>query len=205
MPKKLFNNRKAVSKMKSLIKNEIKKNNRKNVEVKRETLAASTTSDNNGQLIPILQSVVTGVAHDQRVGNRTELLSMNLRIMNNIADTGYNNVRYAIIKCREEPASVSAVFETTSYASFGGVYASWDYDIVEKVYLDENLTLNQLVSGARMSKFRKHFIKSEMGLHYDTASANSLQERLYLVLTSDSTLAPHPGVNYVLQSRFTDE
>lgn len=204
MPRKAPRGFKSYSTVKKMVKKAIAQNNRKNVEVKRETLSGSTSSDNNGQLIPILQSTVSGTAHDQRVGNRTELLTMTLRIMNNIADTGYNNVRYAIIKCREEPASVSAVFQTSSYAAFGGVYAAWDYDIVEKVYLDKNITLNQLVSGARMSKFGKHFVKCPMGLHYDTAAANSLQEKLYLVLTSDSAIAPHPGVNYVLSSRYTD-
>ena len=79
---------------------------------------------------------------------------MNLRIMHALADTGYNNCRYAIIKCREAPPSVSAVFETSSYNTFGGVYASWDYDVVEKVYLDKNITLNQAVSGANVSQSR---------------------------------------------------
>lgn len=202
MPKRRFYRKKM--NLKRMIKNEIKKNDSKKIEVKAETLSQATTSDNNGFLVPILQSIPTGVAHDQRIGNRTELLSMNLRIMNALADTGYNNCRYAIVKTRVPPPSVSSLFEVNSYALFGGVYASWDYDIVEKVYLDKNVTLNQTVSGARVSEFGKHFIKTPMELHYDTAAPGSLQEQLFLVLVSDSAVAPHPGVNYVLRSRFTD-
>lgn len=196
---------KSYAQVRREVRKELNKQQRKNVEVKSEILTGNPSMTNTGVLVPILQSTISGTAHDQRVGNRTELLSMNLRIMTALADTGYNNVRYAIIKCREEPASVSAVFETTSYGTFGSVFASWDYDIVEKVYLDKNVTLNQQVSGARASKFNKHWIKSPMGLHYNTAAANSLQEKLYLVLCSDSAIAPNPGCNYVLRSRYTDE
>lgn len=187
----------------------IKKVMASKVEVKAETVLANTNADNNGTLIRLLQSTVSGTAHDQRIGNRTNLLSINLRMLNSLADIGYNNCRYAIIQCRSAPASVSSIFQTTSYAMFGGVYADWDYDIVKKVYLDRNITLNQQVVGnalvpTSVSKFRKHYTKIKLDLHYDTAAANSLQEQLFLVIVSDSVLPPHPGFAFVVRSRYTD-
>ena len=163
----------------------------KKPEVKFEITALNTTSDNAGAFYPLMQQVASGTAHDQRIGNSVDLLSINLRIMNRLADAGYNNVRYAIIKCRNPPPTAVELFETTSYATFGGVYAEWDRDLVEKVYLDKNITLNQQISGANVSKFGKHFIKMPMTLHYNDVNPGSLNEHILLVLTSDSVLAPH--------------
>jgi len=185
---------------------------RKKVEVKHEMLAPPPVStDTVGVIIPLMNDVSTGTAHDQRIGNKVTLLSNTLRLQVALADTGYNNIRYAIIKTRREAINTADLFENASYLQFGGVYASWDYDMVERVYLDKNLTLNQLIpyttnlgESWRSSKFRKHFNKMPMEIHYDDSAAGSVLDRLYLILCSDSAVIPHPRVAFVSRCRFTD-
>jgi len=43
-----------------------------------------------------------------------------------------------------------------------------------------------------------------MTLHYNDVNPGSLNEHILLVLTSDSVLAPHPGVNAVVKCNFVD-
>lgn len=148
--------------------------------------------------------IAQGVSHDQRIGNQVELLTTNLRYMWALGDTGYNNGRLAIIKTRGPLATLSSAFETTSFGTFGGVYASWDYDIVEKVYYDHNTSMNQLVSGARRQVFNKEYVKTPMELKFDTSVATSQLDFIYIVCVSDSLLAPHPSLNLVARTRYTD-
>ena len=187
---------KDVKKMKKLFK---KPEVKQNMVVQNPALGVGTS----GAIFQI-GTIAPGVAHDQRVGNQVELLTTNIRYMWALGDTGYNNGRLAVIKTKTALPALSNAFETTSFAAFGGVYASWDYDIVEKVYYDENSTINQLISGARSQVFRKQYIKTPMELKFDTNVANSQLDFLYIIAVSDSSLAPHPTLNLVSRTRYTD-
>ena len=149
-------------------------------------------------------SIAPGVAHDQRVGNQVELLSTNIRYMWSLGDTGYNNGRLSIIKTRKPVTVFSDFFETTSYGTFGGVYASFDYDVVEKVFYDENTTMNQQIAGARMQVFKKAYVKTPMELKFDTSSATSQLDNVYIIAVSDSAAPTNPSLNLVARTRYTD-
>lgn len=183
-----------VSKMKSLFKKP---------EVKQSMIVHNTTASTAGSIFQI-GSISQGVAHDQRIGNEVELLSSSLRYMWSLADTGYNSGRLAIIRTRGPLGSVAEAFENTSFLTFGAVYAAWDYDIVQKVYLDKQTTLNQLVSGQRMTKFSKKYVKHPMELKFDDSVSTSQLDYLYVLVASDSAILPHPGLNLVCRTRFSD-
>ena len=187
---------KDVKKMKKLFK---KPEVKQSMIVQNPALGVSTA----GNLFQI-GTIAPGVAHDQRIGNEVELLTTNIRYMWALGDTGYNNGRLAIIKTRGALATLSDAFETTSYGTFGGVYASWDYDKVEKVFYDHNTTMNQLVSGARRQVFTKEYVKTPMELKFDSNQPNSQLDFIYIVAVSDSLLAPHPTLNLVARTRYTD-
>lgn len=185
---------------------------KKKMEVKREIQVHNVSIDNVGLTIPLMALVASGTAHDQRIGNRVNMLSATLRYMWALSDTGYNNTRISLIKVKVPlppgggaPVSTPPDFyENQSYTTFGGVYAQWNYDLVSKVYYDKNITLNQFVSGARVSKFNKAFVKMAQELNYDNVNGDSLLDGIYLVLSSDSTVIPHPTINLVTRCRYTD-
>lgn len=201
--RKLNLNRKIKKTLNSMLK--------KKMEVKREIQVHNISVDTTGVAIPLMNTIASGTAHDQRIGNRVNMLSTTLRYMWSLSDTGYNNCRISLIKVKVPlpPSTVPVAtppdfYENQSYSAFSGVYASWNYDLVSKVYYDKNITLNQFVAGARASKFNKAFIKMAQELNYDTALAPSLLDGIYLVVSTDSAVVPHPGLNLVTRCRYTD-
>lgn len=184
---------------------------KKKMEVKREVLVHNLSIDNTGTIVPLMDTVASGTAHDQRIGNKVNMLSSTLRYLWALSDAGYQNCRFAIVKTRTifptggAPAPAPPLlWENQSYSTFGGVYASWDYDIVSKVYYDKNITLNQQYAGLRVSRFQKAFVKMAQEVVYDNALAGSSLNNLYIVLSSDSQILPHPSCQMVIRNRYID-
>lgn len=176
----------------------------KKVEVKKSTIVNTATLTTSGVIIPLME-IAQGVAHDQRLGNSLNLLSFYVRVQSALADSGYNRVRVALIRTRQPTdGTMAQLFENTSFVTFGAQNAGWDYDFVEKVYMDKNTTLNQLVANQRMTKYWKRYIKCKDRLHYDDAATSPPNENYYLILVSDSLVLPHPTCNLICTQRFTD-
>ena len=175
----------------------------KKPEVKSIVLNQNITVSNGGNLFPIA-SIPQGITNNERIGNSVDLLTSNVRFMWALADTGYNNCRIAIIKTRKEVSNLSSVFEATSFSTFGGIYAAWDYDMVQKVYLDNNTTLNQQVSSLRVQSFKKKYIKHPENVKFADTTATSQLDNLYVLVVTDSAVLPHPRLNLILKTRYTD-
>ena len=195
------------SKIKKTLNNMLKKK----MEVKKEIQSHSLAVDNTGTIIPLMDTLVSGTSNDQRIGNRVNMLSCTLRYMFALADSGYNNCRLAIIKTRTifptggtPQTAPPLLFDNISYSQFGVPYCQWDYDVVEKVYYDKNVTLNQNYSGLRVQQFRKAFVKMAQQVVFDNELAGSSLANLYIVVGSDSTILPHPTLNLVTRCRYTD-
>lgn len=176
----------------------------KKVEVKKSTIVNTSSLTTSGVIIPLME-IAQGQAHDQRIGNSVNLLSFYIRVQTALADSGYNRIRVALIKTRNQTdGTMAQLFENTSFVTFGSQNAGWDYDFVERVFMDKNTTLNQLVANQRMTKYYKRYIKVTDKLHFNDSSTEPPLENYYLILVSDSAVLPHPSCNLVLTQRFTD-
>lgn len=174
------------------------------VEVKKSTIVNTAGVTTSGVIIPLM-AIAQGNAHDQRIGNSCNLLSFYVRVQTALADLGYNRVRVALVRTRQiSDGTMAQLFENTSFLTFGANNAGWDYDFVEKVYMDKNTTLNQLVANQKMTRYWKRYIKVNDKLHYNDSTTNPPTENYYLVLVSDSLILPHPSCNLILTQRFTD-
>lgn len=182
------------------------------VEVKDCTQVSSGPVSNAGVLIPLFTAGVLaqGAASDQRIGNEINLLSTKISCLSSQTDSPYNRIRYALIKCRSRVTTVASVFNPTSFTAFGAIFANWNYDVVEKVYLERTLMLRATassgaaVSPIMMTAFRKHYIKMKQKLHFQS-NLSGPQEQLYLFVCSDSSIVPHPNFNMLLNHRYTDQ
>lgn len=189
--------------MKASVRNEVSRALAQKIEVKSIVETNSGSVSTTG-VLKYLLTIAPGTAHDQRLGNKLNLLSFYLRIMWANGDRGYNNVRTSLVQTRKPITQISNLFDTTSFASFGSVFASWDYDTVSRVILDKNTTINQLVANEKRSVFFKKYMKCPDDIFYDTSVDTSTQSNYYLLICSDSLIAPHPNMNYVLRTRYTD-
>lgn len=192
----------------------VKKIIARNTEVKDVTLnigSATTPSqsiNSDGTLTQLFvppAMMAQGAGSDQRIGTEVTLLSMKLQILMSQQDAPFNRMRYAIIKTRNRPGGVVSLFNNTSYTTFTGVFADWNYDVVERVYLDKQVLLRTSLSSIPMTKFAKHFVKTPDKLHFQT-NLSGPQEGWYLLVISDSDPASvlHPKINLTLNARYTD-
>lgn len=201
MPRKYLHKKRS---MRSSVRKQIEKVLAKRTEVKKQTITNTASVSTGGTIIPLLATIAQGNAHDQRVGNQVNLLSMYLRVQTALGDNGYNTTRVALIRTRQPTAVVAELFETTSFSVFGANYAGWNYQLVQNVYFDRLTTLNQLVAGQRATKYFKKYLKISDKINYQDSITGPPNENYYLVLVSDSSVIPHPSCNLVLTQRFTD-
>ena len=184
------------------------------VEVKDATQLSSGGVTSTGTMFPLLTAgiLAQGPSSDQRIGNEIMLLSTKLSIMCSQADSPYNRVRYAVLKCRQRPTNVASLFNNTSYTAFGGIFANWNYDVIERVYLDRTMMLRAASSSGASNasvmttKFAKHHLKTKDKLHFQS-NLSGPQESWYFFVISDSAPASliHPNVDVLLNHRFTDQ
>ena len=171
-------------------------------ELKRHTIVNSAEVDTNGVIIKILR-IAQGTAHDERVGDMLNLKSFYLRAQPQLQDVGYNKFRIMLVKSREALASLNQVMENTSNVTFGPINASINYRVIEKVLLDKIVTVKNEWDGAPMQGFFKRYIKHKDKIHYQNELDFAAMENYYLILVSNSSAAPHPTVNLVLNETFT--
>ena len=188
-----------MSQVKKLIDNTLAKR----TEVKKTYQNLTTTVGTTAQIIPLL-SMNQGPGENERIGNQINLLSFYLKTQVNLADSGFNNMRISVIKCREAVTLPDRLYEPNGFSVFGAVYSNWNRRVVSQVLMDRTTSINQLVPSARSCKYYSQYKKASGKLNYEEDSSIDPNEFYYLVLASDSAVVPHPGVNLMLCSRFTD-
>jgi len=114
-------------------------------------------------------------------------------------------MRYMVLRTYNPITLVQDLFDPVSFGLFTGQYAMLNYDVVQKTYVDKNITLNQQISGQKMSKFRTHYLKMKEKINWQNSTSNA-QTNLYFVILSDSHPSSliHPGAAILVQSRYTD-
>lgn len=178
----------------------------KRVEVKKTFTSTTGNVTTTGTIIPLWRTdPAIGDLNNERTGNEVFSLSHTIKVLLSLGDSGYNNCRYMFVRTYNPITLVSDLFDPISFGLFTGQYAMLNYDVVQRTYLDKNITLNQMVQSQRMSKFRSHYIKLKEKINWQGATSNS-QTNLYFVILSDSDPLSliHPRCNVLIQSRFSD-
>ena len=178
----------------------------KRVEVKRILSTSSgpvTTAGTVIRLWPAKPEV--GPDSNERIGNEVFSLSHTIKVLATLGDAGYNNMRYLVLRTYNPITIVQDLFDPVSFGLFTGQYAMLNYDVVQKTYVDKNLTLNQQLAGQKMSRFRTHYLKMKEKINWQGATSNA-QTNLYFVILSDShpLSVIHPNAAVIVQSRYTD-
>ncbi|HIB77877.1 MAG TPA: hypothetical protein EYO58_09760, partial [Flavobacteriales bacterium] len=167
----------------------------KRVEVKRILNSYSGSVTSSGTVIRLWPNKpIVGPDSNERIGNEVFSLSHTVKVLATLGDAGYNNMRYMVLRTYNPITLVQDLFDPVSFGLFTGQYAMLNYDVVQKTYVDKNITLNQQISGQKMSKFRTHYLKMKEKINWQNSTSNA-QTNLYFVILSDSHPSSliHPG------------
>lgn len=178
------------------------------VETKYLSTSEALTVDYGG-VIRKLTGVAQGGADYQRLGDQIQMKSLTIRFApSNMADT-FNILRCIIFKWTQDD-NVTSPYPSTLLNSTGYTTAplsAWVFDAMRakkfKVLYDKTFDLNQDLSVAdKLPKVIHLKIKNKINFFASTVNGTG---HIYMLLISDSGLAPHPIINYVSQAFFTDE
>ena len=158
-----------------------------------------------------------GTDINQRVGQSVYVKSVGLRSIVLGADTPYNRIRVTMVETRK-PLTPSIGNSYDGEAIYNPLYASIglnapiDYTVVKKVHFDKvlNLQLNQWnigLSGRNVQKTFNRRITLNRKIYFDDTNSglqNNCHANFYLVMSSDSGIAPHPSMDWATTVRFQD-
>lgn len=214
-------------KIKSMVRSEVSKALADTVEVKHNNLGwtADAFSDRPYGINPI-DYINQGESTQERVGNRINLLSLNMRVNSTLEatqQTSTQRVRVCLVETREPLPTVTVgqtqqydarkVFDNTSTTL--GANNFFDTDTVKKIHFNRMMTYNQLVADQQLIKYcniYKKFGKLGKKIYYDGDSSGGNQlgvntkTYLYFVIVSDklSSDANPPNVIVNWKCRYTD-
>jgi len=158
-----------------------------------------------------------GTDVNQRVGQCVYVKSVALRSNILGADTPYNRIRVCFVETRKPlPTSIGNSYDGETifnplFASIG-INAPFDYTVVKKVHYDKvmNLQLNQWnigLSGRNVQRTFNRRLNLNRKVYFDDTNSGTqgnCHANLYLVMTSDSNLPPHPTISWASTVRFQD-
>ena len=178
-----------------------------NIETKYLSTSEALTVDYNG-VIRKLSGTIQGGADYQRVGDQITCRSITVRFApTNTADT-FNICRMILFRWTQDDnvtsPYASSILDSTGYTT--APLSGWFFDAMRakkfKVLYDKSFDTNADLSVA--SNFpRKVHIKLNSKVNYFNATANGTGN-IYMLLISDSSIAPHPIINYASQLFYVD-
>lgn len=169
----------------------------------------------------LLNSIGSGSADGQRVGNKVRLtsLTMNLSITGPTYVTGgydsFSNVRIVIFRVKNWNASTTIAYSDYFTPPSGAVYGhtalyNWDNRKNFKVIWDKTMTVNEVVGGTGaddMVRNIKKTIKLKFNTYYTgtgTGGGSIMRNALFIAAWSDSSVAPNPQFAGVIRLKYQD-
>lgn len=204
----VFRRRRRTTKKHASVRKAVIRELAKRVEVKRKVTTMNDVSVNTGGLVTQIwpDDPQPGTGRDQRVGHEVFSLSHYVKILLSSGGDGGNTARYMVVRLRNQYAgNIRDLFENTSWVAFGNLYANFEYALVEKVYVDKLLVLNPTVEGNPMQKFRKHYLKIQEKVEWNSSLGTS-QNNLYVIVVGSSGVGSFYPVkcSLLIESRYTD-
>lgn len=183
-------------------KKEVKKICQKPVEVKYSEIARQGISVSSSHTIFDESQISQGVEHNKRVGDAIKIKGIFVRGHILGADST-NVVRLTVIRYKPSGSpSSSEIFDDINIGANGAMFSPINHD-----YRKEFVVLHDRFYYTNTYHQQVPFtvnIKSQPMTHFND-TANSGQNKIYFIWSSDSVAATHPTVSYRGETRYTDQ
>lgn len=181
---------------------------KKRMEVKKFYTNGSHSVLTSGVLAIPLEGIAFGTGANDRIGDRLNVLSMNMRMNWENGDPN-NTVRILCVETYDTyvPTTAVGLFNPVTTPFVGTINSQVNRQIVKRVLYDKTFNLNPNYSGASKFKYAKGYVKfGKDGKHIqyvDGVTAPS-EGHIMWAFVSDSIIAPSPRLQYALETRYID-
>lgn len=143
-----------------------------------------------------------------RVGNSITLMRTGIDFCFDVSTTSetYNKWRLIIVESTEG-AEVLALSDILQFPLQPMSSCYTTKSLTNKRYnimLDKKFEVNRNNNGARFLRFNKHYGKTGRVINYNGANEDPIDYKLTIIAVSDSTVAPHPQMQYTLRHSYKD-
>ncbi len=143
-----------------------------------------------------------------RVGNSITLMRTLIKFCFDVSATSetYNKWRLFIVESTEgaEELELSDILQFP-LQPMSSMYTTKSLTNKRyKILLDKRFEVNRNNNGARFMTFKHHYGKNGRVINYNGANEIPVDYKLTIIAVSDSTVAPHPQMQYTLRHSYKD-
>jgi len=148
------------------------------------------------------------VGSSSRIGNSITLMRTGFKFMFDVASTSetYNKFRLIIVESTEGNNAISAtdVLESPTQPMTSLYTTKTNTNKRYKIWLDKVFEVNRNAHGSKYIEFVKHYGKTGRVVDYSGSPETPTNYNLNILCFSDSTVAPHPSMEYCLRHTYKD-
>lgn len=148
------------------------------------------------------------VGSSSRIGNSITLMRTAVQFLFDVAATSetYNKFRCIVVESTEGNQAISAVdiFETPTSPLISQLSTKTNNNKRYKILMDKKFEVNRNNNGAKWCSLIKKYGKSGRVVDYTGAAETPTNYNINILCWSDSTVAPHPTMQYTLRHTYKD-
>jgi hypothetical protein len=148
------------------------------------------------------------VGSSSRIGNSITLMRTQLKFMFDVASTSetYNKFRLILVESTEGNNAIGAadVLESPTQPMTSLYTTKTNTNKRYKIWLDKVFEVNRNAHGSKYIEFVKHYGKTGRVVDYSGSPETPTNYNLNILCFSDSTVAPHPSMEYCLRHSYKD-
>jgi len=148
------------------------------------------------------------VGSSSRIGNSITLMRTGFKFMFDVASTSetYNKFRLIIVESTEGNNAIGAadVLESPTQPMTSLYTTKTNTNKRYKIWLDKVFEVNRNAHGSKPIEFVKHYGKTGRVVDYSGSPETPTNYNLNILCFSDSTVAPHPSMEYCLRHTYKD-
>lgn len=143
-----------------------------------------------------------------RIGNSITLMRSGIDFTFDVAVSTepYNKFRLIVVESTEG-AEILALSDILLFPTqpMSSVYTTKSLTNKRyKILMDKKFTVSSGYTGAKFIKFRKRYGKTGRVINYDGINVAPTDYKLTVLCVSDSTVAPHPKMEYTMRHHYKD-
>jgi len=148
------------------------------------------------------------VGSSARIGNSMTIMRTGFRFLFDVASTSetYNKFRLIIVESTEGNNAINAVdvLESPTQPLTSLYTTKTNTNKRYKIWLDKVFEVNRNAHGSKFIEFVKHYGKTGRVVDYSGTVETPTNYNLNIFCFSDSTVAPHPSMEYCLRHTYKD-